>query len=578
VTRAAGTTIAVIVLALAGGAARAQGNEVPAWIEVVKKQPAGVERTAWKEQRREAARKLGASGDKRAVTVLIELADKETFDIIGEIAIDGLGQLGDPAAVPVLQKIAADRSRDTVQRDKAKKALARLGARPEPAAGGGAPLPDVGDHATRDGAAITTTEPAAEAPEPATATLVPTTPAPASGPMWGDDILAKTERLTFVIGTAAFEYDTVRDRATFDLDGRSSYQRTQDRDRNAWRYGADLRVVAGTTNPDGPAKARNLIGAAGGHGEFRAYGGSDLYGIAFGQARLEGSRLSTTDDDGNQNSDRWLALDAQVAFGGGFGRVLDVGTRMRVARIATALERSRALGRPIDDEVARRLQSAWWALRGRLGSHQLLITTIAILRDAGILLGEPDASTTYELLQILDDPAFDGRASGFDLHVAFGEGFLKRWRWPEAEASGALDAGRLEELLLRARWVKQVADQSDLAVALWARKRLFTPDDGPAPWAAALRVEARRWVYADHFDPRGALDVAGEVGASDDDVDDTDLGVRLAGELGWTVIVSRASSLRLSADAAFDSGELFVGARLAAAYGLLDGAYAKSPP
>jgi hypothetical protein len=114
------------VLAAAAPAV-AQPADVPALITVIEKQPAGVDRPTWKEQRRDAARKLAASGDKRAVPVLIKLADAEAFDMIGEIAIEGLGALGDKAAVPTLEKIAADASRDRTQRDLAKKALTKLG-------------------------------------------------------------------------------------------------------------------------------------------------------------------------------------------------------------------------------------------------------------------------------------------------------------------------------------------------------------------------------------------------------------------------------------------------------------------
>src|SRR5206468_458672 len=60
--------------------------------------------------------------------VLMRLADNETFDIVGEIAIEGLGNLGDQQAVPVLQKIANDAARDKSQRDLAAKALKKLGA------------------------------------------------------------------------------------------------------------------------------------------------------------------------------------------------------------------------------------------------------------------------------------------------------------------------------------------------------------------------------------------------------------------------------------------------------------------
>jgi len=88
--------------------------DVPAQIKLVETQPADMDRSTWKERRRDAARKLGQSKDRRAVAVLIRLAETETFDIIGEIAIEGLGNLGDPAAVPTLQKIAAELNKGAV--------------------------------------------------------------------------------------------------------------------------------------------------------------------------------------------------------------------------------------------------------------------------------------------------------------------------------------------------------------------------------------------------------------------------------------------------------------------------------
>ena len=107
-------------------AASAQPADVPALTKLIETQPGDLDRSTWKERRREAARKLATSKDKRAVPVLIKLAETETFDIIGEIAIEGLGNLGDPSAAPVLTKIANDNARDKAARDLAKKALAKL--------------------------------------------------------------------------------------------------------------------------------------------------------------------------------------------------------------------------------------------------------------------------------------------------------------------------------------------------------------------------------------------------------------------------------------------------------------------
>jgi hypothetical protein len=527
----------------------------------------------WKEKRREAAKKLGASGDKRAVPVLIELARSEVFDIIGEIAVDGLGQLGDRSAIPVLQEIANDESRDETQRDKARKALSKLGTEvkePDPDAGGGSGTGSGtgSGSGTGTGSGIGSGigsgggEPAEGEP---------------SGPTWNDDVLAASEQLTLALGAASLGWDSVRKELDFDVDVAAWYRRSLDKERSAWAFGGDARVIVGTTNPDGPETARLVIAQATADGELRAYGGSDLYGIAFGRTRIETTRLSTVDDAGNRNSDRWVAFDAQVALGGGYGRALDVGTRLRVARIATVLEKNRALGRPIDDTIARRLQSAWWALRGALGSHRMLTATVAILRDAGVLLGEPDAGMTYELLEVLEDPSLARRMSGLDVHLAFGEGFLQRWRTPTDEDTG-LGEGRLEELLLRGRFARQVGETSDFEATAYGRYRLFPEEGLPAPWAVGVTGRWRTFVYGDHFDPRGALDLGAAVAAADDDTDMTDPGLRLGGEVGWTIIISRASSIRVSGEAIFDTGEVFIGGSIEAAYGLLDGNFALSLP
>jgi hypothetical protein len=541
-----------VVLAVLAGVAAAQGADVPALIDLIENQPSGMDRMTWKEQRRDAAKKLGQAGDKRAVPVLIDVVRTETFDIIGEIAIEALGEIGDQSAVPVLQEVAGDASRDTAQRDKAKKALKKLGAgvaevkkEPEPESGTG-------------------TGTGAREPEE-----------PGVGPTWGDDVLGASERLTFALGSATFDWNSVQQRLDFNLDVASIYERTLDKEKSAWAFGGSVRVLGATSNPEGRASSREVLAVAEGHGEYRAYWNESVYVIGLGGVRLEGNKLSVNQTDpGNDNSDRWIALDGSAAIGGGWGRVLDRGTRMRVARIAAMLEAGRQLGQPIDDQVARRLQSAWWASRGALGSHRRLTETVAILRESGILLGEPDASTTYELLQILDDPAYDSRLDGVDVHFAIAENYLQRWRYPSNEDTG-LPEGRLEEVLLEARVGQQLGDTRDLSGSAFARYRLFAPDGAPTPWAIGAGARLRTFVYGDHYDARGVLDVSGRVGVSDDGLGElTNVGMVVGGEVGWTVLISRASSIRVAGAATLDAGELFLGARLEAAYGLLDGTFA----
>ena len=131
--------------------------------------------------------------------------------------------------------------------------------------------------------------------------------------------------------------------------------------------------------------------------------------------------------------------------------------------------------------------------------------------------GEPDASTTYELLEILEDPGLDGRPSGIDVHVAFGEGLLKRYRYGEDEPGidNGLYEGRLEEALVRARFGRQLGETSDLSGELAARKRLFAPDEDPpepSPWGLAARARWRTFVYGEHLDPRGRVVVVVDLG------------------------------------------------------------------
>jgi hypothetical protein len=53
-------------------------------------------------------------------------------------------------------------------------------------------------------------------------------------------------------------------------------------------------------------------------------------------------------------------------------------------------------------------------------------------------------------------------------------------------------------------------------------------------------------------------------------------GLRIAGEVGFTLFMNQASGIRLAGTIAQDSGELFIGGTLTATYGLLDGAFANT--
>lgn len=599
-----------LAIAATGRLAAAQPADVPGMIKFVETQPTDMDKSAWKEKRRDAARRLGQSKDKRAVPVLIKLAETETFDIIGEIAIEGLGNLGDQAAVPVLQKIANDAAREKPQRELAKKALGKLGAStvapkppgptgPGPGPTGPGPEPtDPPPGPTGPGP----TEPGPGVPGPG-----PTEPTtglsgklgggsnlldkPAAGlpalPTLPDDVLAATERLTFALGTASLNYDTTRERLSFDGDINGVFAKRIEREKMAWGFDVGAHVIAGLINPDGRGQTRASLVALTGNGEARFYNGK-LYGVGKAALGTQITYLSfkdTMDSSQDQNDTRFTA-DLQIALGAGFGRIVDVGSAIRVRRLARTLDAAKALGKPIGEEVSKKLQLTWWALRGERSQYRALVSTVAILREAGILLVEPDAGLTFELLNVLRDTQLFQRPSGFDAQLLFGEGFLIR---PDDTMGGppaAGEEGRVEQLLAAVGYGKQLADDTvELSGTGYVRYRLFAPGQGsgndqPTPLFAGATARLRKLTYGEHGDPFGALDLAADLRVSSDGDnvfdpnDERDLGLRLSGQLGFTYFMNQASGIRLAGNVAADGGELFLGVSLSVTYGLLDVGYA----
>ncbi len=303
-------------------AAPAFADDVGDWITLVEKQPAGVDRAAWKEQRRDAARKLAAAKDKRALAVFLQLAERETFDIIGEIAIEGLGALGDPQAAPTLEKIAADASRDRTQRDLAKKALAKLGARPTKPPPPPPPPP------------VETATPPPPPPPVRTADAdpapVPTdvgqallgdgnsaAPVAIVTPTFGDDVLAASESVTLAAGVASLGYDTVRDRLTFDADVAGRYRRRLERERMAWGVDGGARVIAATLDPDGPVRSRALIVDLDATAEARFYAGTKIYGLGTAALATQMQYLGIERETEPATRDARFATDVQIGSGGG---------------------------------------------------------------------------------------------------------------------------------------------------------------------------------------------------------------------------------------------------------------------
>lgn len=533
-------------------------DRVGSLIELVRRRPDGKDRNTWRDERRDAARELGDSGDKRAVPVLVEIVETEAFDAVGEIAIVALGKLGDPRAIPALQSVVADSSRDRFVRKAARSSLEKLGASPSTS--------DDDNNDEDDTSALASTG------------LTSLSSGSAIGseslklaPAFGDDMLEARDELTIAVGQSRLEYDTISSEASLNGQASSHYLRLRERKQLALRYEGRGDVVAGAVNYEGDdASSRlasvNLAGAA----EARLYTkGGTLFGLGRATA-LVGVDYLYINRPGPDNSTRekFLAADLALAIGGGYGRVINLGESMRVVRIEEVLRRRKILGRAISSELSERIMRAWWQLRHEQGFHDRLTATVALLREAGVLLGEPDAGASYAILQVLQDGQLNQRTRGLKVQLAIGESLLMR------DDDLGLEEGRIESLLSKVSYGRQnSAGDNELRVEGFARYRILAEEGEATPWAASVQANWRDYHYSPNFDPIGALELGAALGASSDGLDDSEMATRLTGSAGWLWVPSRATRFRLAGEVRLEGGEMFVGALFAGEYGAIDAGY-----
>jgi hypothetical protein len=403
-----------------------------------------------------------------------------------------------------------------------------------------------------------TPEPGPE-PEPA--------PEPTSAPDVSDGDLGAVERLTLALGGAKVSWDTGRDVRSFDGDVSARFESIRERARMGTRWGVEASATGGAIDVVGPdSSSRTALVSATADGEARLYlEGSRVYGLGAGALAASLAHQKIRRPDGNDTSGSRFGADLEAMVGGGVGRVLEVGEALRIKRIELALRRAGALGRPIARDVATRLFDAWWRLRAERGLHRRLIATVAILREAGILLGEPDAGLTYQLLEVLGDGLLDGRVAGLDVRLGGVASYLVR-----DEDLGTQD-GLLESIAAGARYGEQSADGTrELVGDAAARYRVLADDGDPSPWAASAGATLRRFAYSDVFDPIGALELGVRVGASSDGGEDDEVASMVELSAGWLFVPRRASRMRVAALGRLEGGELILGAVVELAHGLLD--------
>ncbi len=559
----------VVMLSLPPNTAHAQddaaaGSRAEALIELVRQRPSGKDRDEWREERREAARELGTLGDKRAVPVLIQIVKTEQFDAVGEIAIVSLGKLGDKSAVPVLQEVAKDSSRDRFVRKAARAALRKLGAKVKVKGDDGDG--DEGDK-TEDLASTGLSNYSLSSGPTGKIALAPD---------FGDDMIAASDHLTFAVGQSSLAYDTVTKEASLDGAAFASYLRIREKKSMALRYEGRGSLIAGVVNFRGDDSSARLISTnAGGSAQARFYTASGKWfglGSASGLIGFDYLRIKRP-GGGNITNEKFLSAELGLAIGGGYGRIYNYGEAMRVQRLEAVLRERKMLGRAIGPDLAERIMRAWWELRNEQGFHDRLVATVAQLREAGVLLGEPSAGATYAILQVLRDGQLSQRQRGLQVHLAVGESYLVR------DEDLSLEDGRVESVVSRLRYGRQNTDgDQELVVDAFARYRILADDaDGdPTPWAVAGEAHWRDYHYGDNLDPIGALDIGVTAGASDDGFDGAELAAGVGGSVGWLWVPSRASRFLLAGQARFESSEVFLGVVFEGQYGLIDVGYVGS--
>jgi hypothetical protein len=559
--------LAVLLVALLAPRG-ARADKVDDLIAVVQRKPDGMDRETWKEKRRAAARELGKLGDKRAVPALIRVVETEQFDVVGEISIEALGQLGDKRAAPALKAVIDDPSRDRYVREAAQRALKRVGG--APASSDPDPDPDSGSDSGSD----SDPDPDSDSGSDTGDGVTPEPEGPPTAATFADDLLGAVDRLTFALGGARLEYDTVRRQPSINGDIALGWERERWHARSAYFLRATGDVVAGFTDYEGVGQSsRYGLGVIGGVGEGRFYlEGPPLYGFAaigVGTS-VENIKLNLVGTDMDV-SETIVGFDGELAIGAGYGRFIEIGEALRLRRLESVLRRARALGRPITADLAERVLATWWSLRGEQGAHRRLTATVAILREAGVLLGEPDASLTYQILQVLLDGQLQRRPSGLDIQLGIAESYLIR------EDTVPVEDGRIESVFVNARYGMQSADaQTEIVGRATARYRILPEEMDPTPWGALAEAYWRNYFYNAWSDPIGALEIGAEVGASTDGFEMSEKATRVGGSVAWLLAPNRASQMRLAGQARWETGELFVGALFEVRFGVLDAVYVGS--
>lgn len=568
-------------------------------IRILQERPAGMPREEWQEQRREAVRELKRRRDKRAVPALLEIVRHERLDVLLEMAISALGELGDRRAIEPLRQLSADPSLDSYVRNEATEALRKLGAtvdnRAEHSERSSTQMEELPRLDTSAAAneqprrryekgyrisgdeqvwrqpgrsavggrksAWTTKSLEEEKNSPSSTAISPIVPIDLS---LERGLLAKSEEWKIGIDKLGYQYDGAAERKSGALGLQGKYRQYMEKEKLGYSLagGTSSSFLMAQANTEASVWqiSQMLQAAAEGRYYLISESSSSVKGGYFAQIACglsESASWGRASANIQENSAATLSL--SCGAGPGWGRVINVGALLRLRRFERALRASGLVLNGIPTEIGNKLQLIWFKQRNTIGVWQQLDYSLALLEQHGLLSTKDIGSqTAYRLIRILEDPQPNDRPAGLLFRLGYG--------------AGRTMISQLDDYFLSFVYGGIEYDvQKDSLTSFTSKLRLFYQlANEPEVWGASLDLGYTRYLYGEQEDPLGGISTFAQLGYSDQSTSNARTAKVLLGA-GYSRFFDRASRLTLSLLGGVENQAGLIMLNLEFEYGLASG-------
>lgn len=503
---------------------------------------------------------------------LLRIIQKERFDVILEIAIDALGNIGDQRAIRPLERLLSDPSLDAYVRDAVSGALRKLGAKgAQPPKRTGSGTGGKGKPPKRGGSEG---DPKVEDLPPERKTPFDKLP-DLQLPSWPKDLIARSSQFDIAASSGQFRWEGAGwgERTVMSLGAKSRYRLQVERLKVGYTIDGATTLDFRLYDPTGDDNTSwDLAHALQLNPEVRFYPFTNDLPLLFGQFSggvswgLGVAKPPTSFDEKRVTFGSTIS----AAFAPGYGRVVDAGSQLRVARVERALRLAGVLEKvvAIDKATAAKLAAMWYRYRNTVGSYGQLGYTIDILKKAGLLREAVDPATTYRLIRVLDDPQLMNRPSGYLFKLGYG---YTRTLVKDA------DDDNLGYLFSTASYYKQYGTTRQLSAIM----RFYWSHIGE-PDTYNLNFEsAYDWfLYNRALDPLGSIGMTFSAGINNQPgsvLDNGGIGYQVLAGGHYTRYFSRGSRIIASLQGGMDRRGGLVLVSLEARYGIAAGSYSAVP-